>query len=100
MRLYNIFISDSAQKDLEKIYEYCINISYNYAEKTKNQLLSSLISLKVFPRGFPKIKLKYHKNLEYRYFISNNFKILYLIKDNFVIVQKIINCKQNPKNKL
>lgn len=97
MIYYNVYISDSAQNDLKNIYDYCINISYNYAEKIRKQLLSSLISLKIFPKGFPKVNLKYQNNLEYRYLISNNFKILYLINENFVIVQKIYNCTQNPK---
>ena len=98
--LYKIYISKTAKNDLSKIYEYCSNISYNYAEKIKNKLLISISSLKLFPRAFPKVRIYKNQKVEFRYLISNNYKILYLINQKFVIIQKIYICKQNPPNKL
>ena len=40
------------------------------------------------------------KKVEFRYLISNNYKILYLINQKFIIIQKIYICKQNNQNKL
>lgn len=97
MEEYKIYISDKAQNDLKFIHDYCLNISLDYSLKVKNQLLVSILILKIFPRRCPKIKLKNQFYYESRYLISGNYKILFLIKDDFIIILRIYNFKQNSK---
>ena len=100
MEEYKIYISQNAKEDLKNIHDYCSDISSNYSIKVKKQLLFSIFSLKIFPRRFPKIRLKNQNYYESRYLISGNYKVLYLIKDEFVIIQRIYSFKQNSKNKI
>lgn len=96
-KFYKVFISKSAKRDMQLIYKYCSNISKNYAEKIKKRLLFSISTLEIFPKGYPKIKIYKNQKLKFRYLTSNNYKILYQVKESIVIIQKIYICKKFKK---
>ena len=46
--MYNVMILSTAHKDIDNIYNFCNNISINYALKVRNKIRQAIQSLKYF----------------------------------------------------
>ncbi len=67
-----------------------------YAKLVLNKILDSVGGLETHPKmGQVEILLK-HKKSEYRYLVVWNYKIIYRIGSNKVVVSRVFHTSQNP----
>lgn len=94
--MHKIILMQRAQKDLNQIYNFCANISFKYANKVVNEIFNYILTLQVFPRGFPQIFID---NLKYKFrkIPVNRYQIIYLIYKEDIFIIRIFDTRQNPK---
>ena len=72
-----LLISDNVKTSVRNIFYYCKNISYKYANRTIEDILNTISSIKDFPyigRYVPELESKY-----FRERICKGFRIIYFI---------------------
>lgn len=90
--------SDSAIQELRDIYDY-----YNHkagkkvADEITNSIVDMTINLEDAPRLGQTEELLTSFNREVRYLINGNYKIVYLLEENFATIATVFDCRQNPK---
>jgi plasmid stabilization system protein ParE len=90
--------SDSAIEDLQEIHDYFIaKASFKIANKITNSIVDKTISLENNPRIGQAEELLKHKKEEIRYLVDCNYKIVYFIDKNYVIIATVFDCRQDPK---
>ena len=91
-----IYISEKTKDNLYLHSLYKRRYSKLSSQKFLEDFNSSIQLLNLFPYMYPKINSK----SDYRKILFNkNFLIIYLINDNVILIDSIINCKQNYSNK-
>jgi len=90
--------SDSAIEELRDIYDYfCLKAGKSTAEKLTNAIVDQTLVLEKSPRIGQFEELLTHLNLEIRYLISSNYKIVYIVDENFITIATVFDCRQNPQ---
>ena len=92
-----IIWSEFAIKNLKDIFDYYSNkVSNKVAHKIRKQILNSTKQLPNNPKsGQLELNLKI-LNLNHRYLISGNYKIIYRIDQNKIIINDVFDTRQNP----
>lgn len=76
----NLFWTDFAQKELEKIFEYYREkAGVRMAKKLVNGIYNETIKLKVQPKIGQEEELLKNRKQEFRYLVYKNYKIIYWI---------------------
>ena len=95
--------SDSAIDDIQEIHDY---YSSTVNLKVANKIIDKIVEKSIFLENNPRIgqieELLEHKQIEIRYLVEGNYKIVYWIDDNNVIIATVFDCRQDPiklKNK-
>ena len=97
-KLYKVRISEEAQRGLGKIIGYVAINSVQAARTLKKDIVAEISSLKLFPERTTFLEgefipfNKYHKLV-----VRRNYLVLYLIKDDTVLVDYVIDCRQDYK---
>ena len=97
-KLYEVKISEEAQRGLGKIVSFVALNSIQAAKLLKKDIVAEISSLKMFLERAPFLEgefipfNKYHK-LVFR----RNYLVLYQIKDDTVLVDYVIDCRQDYK---
>ena len=90
--------SDSAISDLQAIYDYYITTANS---KVANKMVNLIVERSEILVEKPRIgqieELLKHKNFEIRYLVERQYKIVYLIEDQIVLISTVFDCRQNPK---
>ena len=90
--------SDNAKDDLKEIYQYYkLKAGKQVADKIINAIVEKTIILKQGARIGQKEDFFTDKYQEIRYLVEGNYKIVYLIENDFIIISTIFDCRQNPK---
>lgn len=90
--------SDNAKDDLKEIYQYYkLKACKQIADKITNAIVEKTIILKNNERIGQNEELFSDKYQEIRYLVEGNYKIVYLIENDFIIISTIFDCRQNPK---
>ena len=86
-----------ATNQLERVVKYIKEEQGTfYAKLVLNKILDSVTGLETHPKmGQVEILLK-HKKSEYRYLVVWNYKIIYRIGSNKVVVSRVFHTSQNP----
>ncbi len=94
----DIVWTNPAKRDLQDIYNYLAEFSENAAFRVITKILEKTEVLK---DGFPEIGQKepllIHKPDVYSYLVEGNYKIIYRVKGNRVIIDTVFDARQNPK---
>ena len=94
-----ILWSDSALTQLEEIFDYHRNIAgVAVAKKLVKSLVLKSKMLELNPFLGPKEPLLSGRSFEYRYLVERNYKIVYRFNDNFIRINMVFDCRQNPSN--
>lgn len=89
--------ADSAIEDIHQIYDYYIIIAGDkVANKITNSIVDKVILLEKNPRIGQLEDLLKHKKEEIRYLVNGNYKIVYFIEENQVIIASVFDCRQDP----
>ena len=98
MAKYEVIISDDAQRQLGNFVLFIAEKDIDAAFALKARLVKSFESLQELPARFPFFNEQYVPANKYRkMFVDNWYLILYQIKDNFVFVDYILDCRQDYK---
>ena len=90
--------SDSAIDELRDIYDYFRSKAGNrIADKMVNAIVDQTLILEQSPRIGQIEELLTYLNMEIRYLISSNYKIVYMIDENLITIATVFDCRQNPK---
>ena len=97
-KLYEVKISEEAQRGLGRIVSFVALNSIQAARVLKKDIVAEISSLKMFPERKPFLEgefipfNKYHKLV-----VRRNYLVLYQIKDDTVLVDYVIDCRQDYK---
>lgn len=90
--------SDSAQSDLRAIHDYYLEkANSKVALKLINSIIDKSLLLSNNPRLGQIEELLKHKNIEIRYLVEGNYKIVYVIEDLIVLISAVFDCRQDPE---
>jgi len=85
-----------AAGDLDKIYDYYVTKNPRAAATLYNKILDNVEILKIQPYVAPIEEMLIDCIEEYRSLVVENYKVVYFIKDEFVIIVQIFDCRQKP----
>ncbi|MDT8414172.1 MAG: type II toxin-antitoxin system RelE/ParE family toxin [Flavobacteriaceae bacterium] len=92
-----VFWTDFAVENLKDIFDYYSNkVSNKTAHKIRKQIFSSTKRLGKNPEsGQLELNLERLKQ-NHRYLVSGNYKIIYRINENQIIINDVFDTRQNP----
>jgi toxin ParE1/3/4 len=97
-KIIEIIWTNPAKTDLKDIFEYLALFSEEAAYRVINKILDKAEILK---DGFTEIgqvePLLINKPDVYRYLVETNYKIIYRVKKNKVIIVSVFDVRQNPQ---
>ena len=85
-----------AAGDLDKIYNYYVTRNPRVAAMLYNKILDSVEILKTQPYVAAIEQILIDCPEDYRSLIVGNYKVVYFIKDNLVLIVQVFDCRQNP----
>ncbi|WP_326984542.1 type II toxin-antitoxin system RelE/ParE family toxin [Chryseobacterium sp. MYb264] len=93
----NIIWTDFAIENLKCIFDYYANkVNRKVAHKIRKQILDSTKQLIQNPKS-GQIELCLEKlNQQHRYILSSNYKIIYKIDSDCIVINDIFDTRQNP----
>lgn len=90
--------SDTPLIQLQEIFDYHnLRASVSVARKIVRGIVEKSILLEANPLIGIKEPLLAGKTFEYRFFIENNYKIIYRFNDNIIRIVSIFDCRKNPQ---
>ena len=95
-KLYEVKISEEAQRGLGKIVSFVALNSIQAARVLKKDIIAGISSLRLFPERTPFLEgefipfNKYHK-----LFVRRSYLVIYQIKDETVLVDYVLDCRQD-----
>ncbi len=93
----NINWSDQAKTDLAQIFDYYKReASLSVARKLIRAVVDSTKYLKDNPRMGVVEPLFEKRNKEYRYLVKGNYKIIYFIEEDTIVIAMVFDARQNP----
>ena len=96
--MMKIIISEPALAQLQQIFEYYeIKVSKKVAKKIKTKLLNRIKDLRDNPR-LGMIEENLTMTDEVRYLVQDDYKILYLVEEEFIKIIDFFDSRQNPDN--
>lgn len=93
-----IFWTDFAIQNLKSIFDYySVRANKKVAHKIRKRILESTKQL-IFQPKSGQIEFNLEKlNQNHRYIVSGNYKIIYRIEQNQIIINDIFDARQNPE---
>ena len=96
MEISEVIVSRFAEDDLNEIAEYYFSLSPNYVEKVINDFEENVMALKNHPKSGRVVpELEKQGITQYRQLIQGNYRIIYEIFDDKVIVHTVIDSRRN-----
>ena len=93
---YKTIISRFAEDDLFVILDYYKSINFEFAKQLLGSIEDKIKKLKSFPKqGRIVPELEQQNIIDYRELIEGNYRIIYAIHENTVIVHTIIDSRRN-----
>jgi addiction module RelE/StbE family toxin len=93
-----ILWTSTAKKDLREIFEYLVQFSEDAAFRIINKIVDKAEILRGdSPEIGQREPLLSHKPVGYRYLVEGNYKIIYSIRVNKVVIHTVFDARQNPK---
>ena len=96
LKQYKVIVSERAKRNLAKITTHIAIEDAMYSRKVKTEIVSALKSLAMLPERCPFFEgefmpyNKYHKLV-----IDGKYIALYVIQEDLVMVEYIIDCRQD-----
>jgi plasmid stabilization system protein ParE len=96
MKKVQVVWIDESVYDLEIIYDFLAEKSFNSATKIIDAILSRTRQLESFPQSGQVVEndKKYEK--EYRYLVEGNYKIIYRLDEKAIFILAVTDTRQNP----
>jgi plasmid stabilization system protein ParE len=92
-----ILWSEIAERQLKEIFQfYSEQASANVARKIMSQLIDRVSILENNPFAGQKEELLVNSDVDFRYLIEGNYKIIYWKEENCITIATVFDCRQNP----
>jgi len=89
--------SDSAVSELQSLHDYYLTTaSSKIAKKIVNSIVNKSLLLSKNPRIGQIEELLKHRKEEIRYLDDGNYKIVYKIEGQTVLIASVFDCRQDP----
>lgn len=89
--------TDFAIRNLKEIFDfYSTNANKKVAHKIRSRILTSAKQLENNPKSGPFESNLTRLNKNHRYLVSGNYKLIYRIVDQKVIINDVFDTRQNP----
>lgn len=96
MEIKEVLVTEFAKDDLREILEYYQSLSQKYVEKVISDFQENILSLKKYPKSGRMVPELERQGIEnYRELIQGNYRIIYEISGEIVIVHTIIDGRRN-----
>ena len=82
--------------DLDKIYNYYVKLNPRAAAMLYNKILDDVEILKTQPYVAALEQMLIDFSEEYRSLVIGNYKVLYFIKNDTVLIVQVFDCRQPP----
>lgn len=93
---YKVIISDRAKELLGLHLRFLAQVNRSAAVQLKKRLLAQLRSLREMPQRYPFFQNDYiPANKYHKLYVENWYLILYQIRDDTVLVDWIVDCRQD-----
>jgi plasmid stabilization system protein ParE len=93
-----LLITEPAKVRLRNIHDYYKElVSPRIADRIKQGIIANLKTLRNNPFIGQKEELLEHLNLEHRRIVTGNYKIIYRIEGDTIIITDIFDARQNPE---
>jgi toxin ParE1/3/4 len=100
-KIYKAIFSRYAEDDLNEIIEFYIQINPEYAIKLLDILEHKVSDLKRFPERARIVpELEEQNILDYRELIEGNYRIIFAIHEDTVVIHTIIDARRNVEEVL
>ncbi len=94
----DIVWTSPAKDDLREIFNFLAEFSEDGAFRVINKILDKAEILRGGSPGIgQKEPLLSNKPGEYRYLVEGNYKIIYRVKGNKIVINTVFDARQNPK---
>ena len=94
-RPYKYEFTPLAEQDLDDIFSYISADSPQAAENLIDKIQNAVENVCEFPFSRPLLTDKILRDKGYRIIVVNNFNLFYIIKDNAVIIQRVLYGRRN-----
>ena len=93
-----ILWTSTAKRDLQETFAYLVEFSEDAAFRVINKILDKAGILIGDSSGIGQREpLLRHKSVVYRYLVEGNYKIIYSVNGNKVVIHSVFDARQNPK---
>ena len=93
--------SDNADKRLKEIFDYHKEVAnLKTARKIIKQIYNRVTILANNPRAGQREELLKTRPQEFRYLVEGNYKIIYWLEPEKIIISTVFDCRQNPEKML
>jgi toxin ParE1/3/4 len=93
----SVIFTTTALNDLINIQLFLEGISEIYADKMVDELYERAFDLESFSEMGQREPLLIKYSIIYRYLVQGDYKIIYSIENDEVIINRIFDTRQNPK---
>ena len=95
-KVYDVIVSKSAEDDLRDIVDYYKSLNPSYVESVITQFEHNILSLSRFPLSGRIVPELYDQGIEqYREMIQGQYRIVYEMQAENVVVQAVIDSRRN-----
>ncbi len=92
-----IVVTGPASDDINGIYEYYLQkVNLKIAKQEKDKIIKRFKILKNFPLSGQVEGNEKFNNSEFRYLVQGNFKIVYKVEEDTIIILAVFHTSQNP----
>ena len=96
-KIKEIIWTAPAKHDLQTIYDYYFEAaSWRTAENIINGVLDKIEILSQHSEIGQREILLMYKTESYHYLVQGNYKVIYRVKEEAIIIDAIFDCRQNP----
>ncbi len=95
MKKYNVELLPAAYSDLDEIFDYIMADNLQAANKTLDNIMSSLHRLKEFPQSGVPLAEGSLKKFNFKMVIIDPYIAFYRFIDDEVIIYRILHCARN-----
>ena len=94
--MLEVVINNKVKGQLKELYEYIRKDSFQNAEKVRNKILESIMSLSTKWEHHPPDKYRKIRDVKFRAYEILKYRITYHFIDNKILVTRIRHTKMNP----
>ncbi len=97
MEVFHVEWTVEAEKDLQTVYYFVRQNSEETATKIIEELVRISRTLTTFPFRNPVEPLLNKSNIEFRFLVKWNYKIVYFVEHQTVFIIRVFDTRQNPE---